>query len=99
MFEIHYYFTPLLDTLEVFDHNDWYLHPIINLRAAKAYRDATALKKNIANLNACYDRLQKITLDYYTITLHGRKYGRRFLLQLQEDLSPDALLNYTDQFR
>ena len=56
MLETHYYFTPILDHLEPFDHNDWHLYPIVTLPAAKQLRDAEDLPKNIVSLNACYDR-------------------------------------------
>ena len=64
MLETHYYFTPILDHLEPFDHNDWHLYPIVTLPAAKQLRDAEDLPKNIVSLNACYDRLRKVSLDF-----------------------------------
>ncbi|AYG01764.1 DsbA family protein [Lactococcus allomyrinae] len=99
MLEIHYYFTPILDHLERFDQNDWHLHPIVTLPAAKELRDVEDLPKNVASLNACHDRLQKISLDYLTVTLYGRKQGRLFLLLLQDCLSEITVLEYTDQIR
>lgn len=84
MLETHYYFTPILDHLEEFDHNDWHLYPIVTLPAAKQLRDEEDLPKTISSLNACYDRLQKVSLDYLTVNLYGRKQGRLFLLLLQD---------------
>ena len=86
MLETHYYFTPILDHLEEFDHNDWHLYPIVTLPAAKQLRDEEDLPKTISSLNACYDRLQKVSLDYLTVNLYGRKQGRLFLLLLQDFL-------------
>lgn len=99
MLEIHYYFTPILDHLESFDKNDWHLYPIVNLATAKRFRDAAGLPRNVEHLNAVFDRLQKISLDYLTINLYGRKYGRRFLLNLQDTLSADQLLTYNNLIR
>lgn len=97
--EIHYYFTPILDQLEQFDQNLWYLYPIVTLATAKELRDTEDLPKNVAALNACHDRLQKISLDYLTVNLHGRKYGRAFLSLLQDLLSEMTILDYTGQLR
>ena len=47
-------------------------------------RDEEDLPKTISSLNACYDRLQKVSLDYLTVNLYGRKQGRLFLLLLQD---------------
>ena len=99
MLEIHYYFTPILDHLESFDQNEWHLHPIVTLPVAKALRDAENLPKNVTSLNACHDRLQKISLDYLTVNLYGRKQGRLFLLLLQESLLEKTVLDYNDRLR
>ncbi|MFC4653382.1 dithiol-disulfide isomerase [Lactococcus nasutitermitis] len=99
MFEIHYYFTPILDALETFDENDWHLCPVLTLVTAKALRDRLELPRNVENLNACYDRLQKISVDFLTVNLHGRKYGRQFLLKLQEKLAEPGILAYNDLLR
>ena len=99
MLETHYYFTPILDHLEEFDHNDWHLYPIVTLPAAKQLRDAEDLPKNIVSLNACYDRLRKVSLDYLTVNLYGRKQGRAFLLLLQDVLEETTILDYTVQVR
>lgn len=99
MLEIHYYFTPILDHLEKFDQNDWHLHPIVTLPVAKKLRDAEDLPKNVTSLNACHDRLQKISLDYLTVNLYGRKQGRHFLLLLQELLEETTVLGYNNQLR
>jgi len=69
MHEIHYFFTPILDTLIDFDSNDWYLYPLVTLETAKKLRDQSSYKKDIEHLNASYDRLHKITLDLITVTL------------------------------
>lgn len=99
MLETHYYFTPILDHLEEFDHNDWHLYPIVTLPAAKQLRDEEDLPKTISSLNACYDRLQKVSLDYLTVNLYGRKQGRLFLLLLQDFLKETTILDYTAQIR
>ena len=99
MLETHYYFTPILDHLEPFENNDWHLYPIVTLPAAKQLRDAEDLPKNIVSLNACYDRLRKVSLDYLTVNLYGRKQGRAFLLLLQDVLEETTILDYTVQVR
>lgn len=99
MLEIHYYFTPILDRMETFDQNDWYLNPIVTLATAKALRDAQDLPKDVCSLNACYDRLEKISLDFLTVNLYGRKQGRVYLLLLQELLEETTILDYTGQLR
>lgn len=65
MLEIHLYFTPMLDNLDEFDRNDWYLYPVVNLSAAKACRDQAQYPKTVEYLNACSDRLEKIALDFF----------------------------------
>ena len=98
--EIHFYFTPLLDELADFIHEkDWYLHPMVNLSQAMLLRDLANLPKTTEALNACYDRLYKISLDFLTVNLHGRKTGRHFLLLLQEMLKPGDVLAYNDLMR
>ncbi|MDD0140629.1 hypothetical protein PSY44_23775, partial [Shigella flexneri] len=57
------------------------------------------LPKNIVSLNACYDRLRKVSLDYLTVNLYGRKQGRAFLLLLQDVLEETKILDYTVQVR
>lgn len=99
MLEIHFYFTPVLNHLEACDGHDWYLHPVVNLNVAKTYRDQTNFPKTVEYLNASYDRLEKIALDYLTINLHGRKYGRQFLFLLQEKLEHSTILNYNNLIR
>ena len=80
MLETHYYFTPILDHLEPFDHNDWHLYPIVTLPAAKQLRDAEDLPKNIVSLNACYDRLRKVSLDYLNCKSLRTKTRKSFSL-------------------
>lgn len=102
MLEIHFYFTPILDKLEQTafdDENDWYLHPVVNLTTAKILRDRAHLPKTVQALNACYDRINKIALDYLTINLHGRKYGRKFLIELQNELADGKILEYSNVAR
>jgi len=99
MHEIHYFFTPILDTLIDFDSNDWYLYPLVTLETAKKLRDQSSYKKDIEHLNASYDRLHKITLDLITVTLYGRKYGRQFVIEIQKELSSSNFLDYNNQVR
>lgn len=99
MLEIHLYFTPLLTPLEAFDQNDWYLHPVVNINAAKALRDQENFPKTVHHLNACFDRSEKIALDFLIINLHGRKYGRKFILKLQDNLQAKDILTYNHQMR
>jgi len=88
MYEIHYFFTPILDSFEAFDsQHDWHLKPIVNLATAKKLRDRQGLTHNIEMLNASYDRLQRISEDFVTLSLYGRKTSRSFILKLQERLS------------
>ncbi|PCS00702.1 DsbA family protein [Lactococcus fujiensis] len=99
MLEIHLYFTPMLDNLDEFDRNDWYLYPVVNLSAAKACRDQAQYPKTVEYLNACSDRLEKIALDFFTVNLYGRKFGRKFILQLQNNLTVSRLLDYNNSER
>ncbi|MFK4959524.1 dithiol-disulfide isomerase [Lactococcus garvieae] len=99
MYDIHHFFTPILNQFSEFDAHSWYLYPIATLAAAKELRDNSDLPKNIENLNASFDRLQKISSDFLTINLHGRKYGRKFILALQERLDNLSILDYNNQMR
>lgn len=99
MYEIHHFFTPLLDHFDDFDNNDWFLHPVITLENAKNYRDYAHFTKNVETLNAVYDRLQKIATDYLTLNLFGRKTGRKFIQKIQEKLTLSDLLSYNNQVR
>ncbi|GBG96058.1 dithiol-disulfide isomerase [Lactococcus termiticola] len=101
MYEIQYYFTPVLDSFEPFDSNyDWHLKPIVNLATAKKLRDRQGLTKNIAMLNASYDRLQRISEDFVSLSLYGRKTSRAFILSLQDRLrEPGSFLEYNASMR
>ncbi|WP_081165353.1 dithiol-disulfide isomerase [Lactococcus garvieae] len=99
MYDIHHFFTPILDQFSEFDSHSWYLYPIATLAAAKELRDNSEMPRNIENLNASFDRLQKLSSDFLTINLHGRKYGRKFLLTLQDKLKHNSVLDYNNQMR
>ncbi|MEY8458864.1 dithiol-disulfide isomerase [Lactococcus ileimucosae] len=99
MYDIHHFFTPILNKFSEFDSHNWYLYPVATLAAAKELRDSSNLPKNIEYLNASFDRLQKISSDFLTINLHGRKYGRKFILALQERLENLSILDYNNQMR
>lgn len=99
MCEVQYYFTPLLDPLENFDENSWYLHPVVTLSAAEELLERSGLSHNIQNLNAFFDHLQKIALDFLVVSLYGRKISQQFMLCIQKKLTISTLLNYDEQLR
>ena len=99
MYDIHHFFTPLLDEFTEFDNNNWYLSPVVTLAAAKELRDLHRLPKTIENLNVSFEILEKISKDFLIINLHGRKYGRKFLIELQNRLAVLTILDYNDGLR
>lgn len=99
MYEIQHFFTPILDQLVSFDDNDWYLSPIVNLPLARKTQEAEKLEPSIVQLNACFDRLQKLAEDFVTVSLCGRKAARSFMLKVQEKLAKTGLLSYNAQMR
>ncbi|HCN74572.1 DsbA family protein [Pseudolactococcus plantarum] len=94
--EIQHYFTIFDDDFANFDTQtyDWFLHPVVTPAAIRKIQNRYHLKQDIATYNKIFNRIHKVTLDYFTVNFSGRHSGRSFLLALQEEMRGLTPLSY-----
>jgi len=63
-------------------------------RCRKKNSNIYHLTQDIATYNKIFNRIHKVTLDYFTVNFSGRHSGRSFLLALQEEMSGLTPLSY-----
>lgn len=97
--EIQHYFTIFDDDFANFDTQtyDWYLHPVVTPAAIRKIQSIYHLTQDINTYNKIFNRIHKVTLDYFTVNFFGRHKGRTFLLALQEEMQGLTPLNYDNR--